>query len=100
MRGARIPDLAHFWQLFVRRDLWGGGLAGELHDMALAEIHARGYARARLFTPAGQARARRFYAKRGWRASGRSVGDFGEPSMDLAEYVLDLPAATEAALDG
>lgn len=90
MRGARIPGVAHFWQLFVRRDLWGAGLAGELHDAALAEIRARGYARARLFTPVTQARARRFYEKRGWRESGRSIGDMGRPPLELLEYELGL----------
>jgi GNAT superfamily N-acetyltransferase len=90
MRGDPIPGLAHFWQLFVRRDLWGSGLAERLHDMALAEIHARGYARTRLFTPAVQARARRFYEARGWRLSGRSVGGFGEPPLELVEYERDV----------
>ncbi len=87
MRGDPIPGLAHFWQLFVRRDLWGSGLADELHRRALAEIHARGYARTRLFTPAVQARARRFYEARGWELSGRSIGSFGDPPLELVEYV-------------
>ena len=86
MRGDPIPGLAHFWQLFVRRDLWGSGLSDRLHDMALAEIASRGYARTRLFTPAVQARARCFYEARGWRLSGRSVGGFGDPPIELVEY--------------
>lgn len=90
MRGPRIPGLAHFWQLFVRRDLWGGGLADRLHGRAIAEIGACGYGRARLFTPAVQVRARRFYEERGWRPSGRSVGGFGAPALELVEYELDL----------
>ena len=90
MKGARIPGLAHFWQLFVRRDLWGTGLADRLHTLAVEEIGKRGYERARLFTPAPQARARAFYEKRGWRTSGRSVRDLGDPPMELLEYVLEL----------
>lgn len=90
MRGARIPGLAHFWQLFVRRDLWGSGLADTLHGMSVAEIRARGYERARLFTPGPHERARAFYEKRGWRTSGRSVRDLGEPPLELLEYVLEV----------
>ena len=90
MRGDAIPGLAHFWQLFVRRDLWGSGLADDLHSAAVTEIRARGYDRARLFTPAVQARARRFYEARGWRASGRSVGGFGAPPLELLEYELEV----------
>ena len=90
MRGAPIPGVAHFWQLFVRRDLWGTGLADRLHAMTVAEIVARGYERARLFTPAPHGRARAFYEKRGWRTSGRSVSDLGEPPLELVEYVLEV----------
>lgn len=90
MRGAPLPGIAHFWQLFVRRDLWGSGLAGRLHDLTVAEIGRRGYERARLFTPAPHARARAFYERRGWRTSGRAVRDLGEPPLELVEYVLDV----------
>ena len=67
--GDPVPGTAHFWQLFVRQDLWGTGLAGDLHDRAVTEMRSRGYTRARLLTPTGQARARAFYKRRGWRES-------------------------------
>ena len=79
------PQLAHFRQLFVRRAHWGTGLAARLHAAAIDEAGARGYAALRLFTPAAQARARRFYEREGWTL-------FGEPSLDerigfeMAEY--------------
>ena len=57
-------------QLFVRPAWWGTGLAAGLHDAFLAEAAARGYRTARLHTPAGHARARRFYERRGWQVSG------------------------------
>lgn len=96
MRGARIPGLAHFWQLFVRRDLWGSGLAGELHGMAVHAMRERGYERARLFTPAASGRARGFYEREGWVVSGRTIAGMGDPPLELVEYVLDL-ATTRGA---
>jgi GNAT superfamily N-acetyltransferase len=79
------PSLGHFRQLFVRPTQWGTGLAAQLHAAALDEAHARGFAAMRLFTPAGQARARRFYEREGWTLA-------GEPELDehigfhIAEY--------------
>jgi GNAT superfamily N-acetyltransferase len=58
--------LAHLRQLFVERSHWGNGLARTLHAAALEEASARGFRAMRLFTPAGQARARRFYEREGW----------------------------------
>lgn len=62
------PRLAHLWQLFVAESHWGTGLAVRLHADGLAEAAARGFTSARLFTPAGQTRSRRFYEREGWAA--------------------------------
>jgi GNAT superfamily N-acetyltransferase len=80
-----VPGLAHFWQLFVRPPWWGTGLATALHAEAVHEAASRGYTAMRLFTPAGQARARRFYEREGWTAAGEPSDalDFGMP---LIEY--------------
>jgi GNAT superfamily N-acetyltransferase len=72
---AMIPDEeetggAYLWQLFVHRPWWGTGLAAELHGRFVAAARERGHDRARALTPAGQARARRFYAREGWRVDG------------------------------
>jgi GNAT superfamily N-acetyltransferase len=79
------PGLAHFWQLFVRPPWWGSGLATALHAEAVGEAGARGFTAMRLFTPADQARARRFYEREGWAAAGEPSDelDFGLP---LVEY--------------
>jgi GNAT superfamily N-acetyltransferase len=61
-----MPDLAHLWLLFVTREQWGTGLARRLHDEALNVARAAGRRRIRLFTPAGQVRARAFYRGAGW----------------------------------
>ena len=84
-----VPGLAHFWQLFVSEPWWGTGVADELHAAARDEMRSRGYERARLWTPSGQRRAHRFYARRGWRRTGNemNVNDLGLP---LTEFVLEL----------
>jgi GNAT superfamily N-acetyltransferase len=83
-----VPGLAHLWQLFVLPEWWGRGIAPMLHEAGIAEMRSRGYERARLFTPSGQARARRFYERRGWIAKDeRFNADLG---LDLVEYRLEL----------
>jgi GNAT superfamily N-acetyltransferase len=79
-----IPGLAHLWQLFVRPAWWGAGVAPALHDAALAEMQARGFARARLLTPSLHARARRFYERRGWSTTGEEWSE--DLELMLTEY--------------
>ncbi len=79
-RHVRIPGRAHLWMLFVRPPWWGSGLAGRLHGLALEEAVRRGYTTIRLYTPAGQARARAFYEREGWELAGPG---FFEPELDL-----------------
>jgi GNAT superfamily N-acetyltransferase len=79
------PGLAHFWMLFVRAPWWGTGLAQRLHDAACTAAAARGYTAMRLFTPAGQARARRFYEREGWTAAAGPYPD-NELRLEIVEY--------------
>ena len=75
------PVDIHLRHLFVREPYWGTGLAVALHRDAVAAMGTRS---ARLVTPAGQARARRFYEREGWRlVAEREDEHFGMP---LAEY--------------
>jgi GNAT superfamily N-acetyltransferase len=89
IEAADSGDLAHLRTLFVDPEWWGSGLAAELHSRALEEAGGRGYRAIRLFTPAGQARARRFYEREGWRQDGEPR----ESSVGLltVEYRRALP---------
>ena len=77
--------LVHFWQLFVRPDWWGSGLAARLQATAIDAAREQGYSAMRLFTPAGHERGRRFYEREGWSLSREPYEDeaFGMP---LVEY--------------
>ena len=84
-RASNEADLAHLWLLFVRPSRWGSGLASELHARALEEAARRGFTAMRLFTPTGQARARRFYEREGWKVAGEPFDD-AEFGLELVEY--------------
>jgi GNAT superfamily N-acetyltransferase len=88
-RASREAGLAHLWLLFVRPSRWGSGLASELHARALDEAAHRGFTAMRLFTPAGQARARRFYEREGWKVAGEPFDD-SEFGLALVEYRREL----------
>jgi GNAT superfamily N-acetyltransferase len=79
------PGLAHLRTLFVRRERWGTGVATTLLAAATAEAGERGYEQMRLFTPARQRRARRFYEREGWSVAGEEYHDPG-PDLVIVEY--------------
>jgi GNAT superfamily N-acetyltransferase len=89
-----IPGLAHLWQLFILPEWWGRGVAPLLHEAAVAEMQARGFQHARLFTPSLHARARRFYERRGWRAVRDEYHEW--LALMLTEYRLDLSGSGSA----
>ena len=62
------PRLGHLMMLFVRQTHWGTPVATTLHAAVVEAAAERGFAELRLFTPAQQLRARRFYEREGWRA--------------------------------
>ncbi|MEJ7783898.1 MAG: GNAT family N-acetyltransferase [Solirubrobacteraceae bacterium] len=82
--GPLVKGLAHVFAIFVAEPHWGDGTATALLDAVVAEIRSRGYAEARLFTPAAQTRARRFYAREGWSERGAPV-PVAELGLDMIE---------------
>jgi GNAT superfamily N-acetyltransferase len=85
------PGLARLTHLFVRRPFWGSGVADVLHEQILTGMSERGFSSACLWTPVGQARARAFYERNGWRATG-AVDPDNDLRLELLEYVRELPA--------
>ena len=86
---AEDPSVAHLLQLFVRPTSWGGGVAKDLHDRALGEAAGRGYTSMRLFCAEGQTRARRFYEREGWKATGAARFEPGI-GLEIIEMSRDL----------
>ena len=75
------PDHVHLRHLFVLEPWWGTDVARTLHARAVEAAAGRPM---RLYTPAFQTRARRFYEREGWTLHGVAENElFGAP---LAEY--------------
>jgi len=77
--------LGHLRNLYVDRSQWGSGLAAALMRAALEDARARGFVQLRLFVAEGQARARRFYERQGWRAVSAPYFD-PVPGLSMIEY--------------
>ena len=85
------PTLAHLWHLFLRPEHRGTGLGTSLLAAGVRQAAADGFTTMRLFTPAGQARARRFYEREGWTEVGPSDPD-PELRLPIVEYQRSLDA--------
>jgi GNAT superfamily N-acetyltransferase len=79
----------NLWQLFVRQEWQGQGVATQLLDAAVGEAQQRGLNRMRLWTPQGAARSRRFYEREGWALTG-GVHDDSPFGLPLVEYARTL----------
>jgi GNAT superfamily N-acetyltransferase len=62
---AERAGFAHVGAVFVHPSRWRQGIAAELLESAEAEMHARDFTAAQLWTPDG-APAERFYRAQGW----------------------------------
>ncbi len=74
---------AHLSTLFALPETHGDGSTQALHDAILIELNARGYRKVRLWVPAGAQRARRFYERNGWEATGNSTVFAGLERLEM-----------------
>jgi GNAT superfamily N-acetyltransferase len=88
------PRAAILRSLFVRPRWFGTGLADRLHEAFVAAARERAYPWAWLSTPAGNARARRFYERRGWRADTLVAAHYGMPWVSYGRSLLPGAAVT------
>jgi len=91
-RGFALVEPGWLQRLFVRSAHWGAGVAEELHAASLRTLRAQGTSTASLWCLAENARARRFYEKRGWRLNGSErVVPFPPHPLDVG-YSLEIQA--------
>jgi RimJ/RimL family protein N-acetyltransferase len=92
-RAVGIAGMQACWLhgFYVRPEWWGTDVAGELHDAALAA--APDCPELRLWVLEENHRARRFYAKHGWRQNGDTrVVPFPPNPLDVGySYVREEP---------
>jgi GNAT superfamily N-acetyltransferase len=82
------PRSTILWHLFVRPRWFGTGLAAHLHDAFVARAQTFDFPYAWLATPAGNARARRFYERRGWAADTLLEDEAGLPMATYGRPLL------------
>jgi RimJ/RimL family protein N-acetyltransferase len=83
----RGSELLHFGTAV---QLWGSGLAGQAHDEVLAHMATQGHRQAWLRVFEGNARARRFYERRGWVPFGERTRTNFPPHPVLLGYEARL----------
>ncbi len=69
-RGAGYSGRGEINSLYVHPDAWGSGVADALIEAVDARLRSDGFAEAVLWVLGANSRARRFYARHGWAATG------------------------------
>lgn len=82
--------LGHVARLYVAPDRWAEGIGRTLHDAAVAHLSAVGYRRSTLWVLEGNARARSWYERLGWRATGERKCVHEPAGIDDLRYQLAL----------
>jgi GNAT superfamily N-acetyltransferase len=77
-------------RLYVVPERWGTGLGDALHGQAIEVVRDLGSVRCHLWVLEDNARARRFYERRGWQENGETrVVEFPPNPLDVG-YTLDF----------
>lgn len=80
------------WAFYLHPDVWGTGLSSQLMEYTETRLRAEGFACAVLWVLDDNPRARAFYEKFGWSASGISADfdDYCQVKVPEVEYRKDL----------
>ncbi|MGY1752456.1 N-acetyltransferase family protein [Blastococcus sp. SYSU D01042] len=89
----RGDELLH---LGIAVEHWGTEVSDAAHDAVLGLLRRRGVERTWLKVFAGNARARRFYERHGWRPTGERTWSTFPPHPELLLYERSLTGADQA----
>ena len=84
------PERGHLARLYVAVDRWGEGIGRALYDVAVARLRESGHPDATLWVLEANARARSWYERLGWVATGERKTVFAPSGIDDLRYSLDL----------
>jgi GNAT superfamily N-acetyltransferase len=82
-RSNEAADHGALRSLYVDPAAQGAGVGAALHDHALGALREAGFTVATLWVFTGNARARAFYARRGWEPDGHEGEGSGAPGIRL-----------------
>ena len=87
------PTRGRLARLYVRPDRWGHGVGRLLHDTALEQLRAGGFGDATLWVLEHNQRAREWYERLGWQATGERKAVYAPARIDDLHYRVDLARA-------
>jgi len=86
------PHIGLLERLYVDPSSWGHGVGRDLHRAARDHLHIDGYPAATLWVLEGNHRARAWYERLGWRATGERRPVYEPAGVDDVRYRLALGA--------
>lgn len=84
------PDAGHVARLYVTPDRWAQGIGTALYDAAVSHLQAVGFVEATLWVLEGNARARSWYERLGWRPTGERKSVYAPAGIEDLRYRLTL----------
>jgi GNAT superfamily N-acetyltransferase len=84
------PDAGHVARLYVTPDRWAQGIGRALYEAAVSHLRAVGFVDATLWVLEGNARARSWYERLGWRPTGERKSVFAPAGIEDLRYRFTL----------
>lgn len=84
------PSVGHLSRVYVHPESWGLGAGTALYGAALDHLRAAGFTTATLWVLEHNSRARSWYERLGWHATGHRKSVFAPSNIDDVRYRFDL----------